>query len=137
MTQTENGGSSTSVHAIVHRPRRHQRSRKKGSRLPDGVVCVTRPGKWGNPFDDANTFRVYLRLAIEGGINPDIRYNPVIERIMDIAKQIDDLRGKDLACWCALDKPCHADVLIEFANRTTEPEKQICNGCKSLDYWSR
>lgn len=26
------------------------------------------------------------------------------------------LRGKDLACWCALDKPCHADVLLEIAN---------------------
>lgn len=22
------------------------------------------------------------------------------------------LRGKNLACWCALDQPCHADVLL-------------------------
>ncbi len=27
------------------------------------------------------------------------------------------LRGHDLACWCRLDEPCHADVLIEIANR--------------------
>lgn len=27
-----------------------------------------------------------------------------------------ELRGKDLACWCPLDKPCHADVLLEIAN---------------------
>lgn len=27
-----------------------------------------------------------------------------------------DLRGKDLACWCPLDAPCHADVLLELAN---------------------
>jgi hypothetical protein len=27
------------------------------------------------------------------------------------------LRGKDLACWCKLDEPCHADVLLELANR--------------------
>lgn len=27
------------------------------------------------------------------------------------------LRGKDLACWCPLDEPCHADVLLEMANR--------------------
>jgi hypothetical protein len=27
------------------------------------------------------------------------------------------LRGKNLACWCALDAPCHADVLLELANR--------------------
>lgn len=27
-----------------------------------------------------------------------------------------ELRGKDLACWCPLDAPCHADVLLELAN---------------------
>lgn len=26
------------------------------------------------------------------------------------------LRGKNLACWCPLDGPCHADVLLEVAN---------------------
>jgi len=29
---------------------------------------------------------------------------------------LDDLRGRDLACWCPLDQPCHADVLLELAN---------------------
>lgn len=28
----------------------------------------------------------------------------------------EELRGKDLACWCPLDQPCHADVLLELAN---------------------
>lgn len=28
-----------------------------------------------------------------------------------------ELAGHDLACWCPLDQPCHADVLIELANR--------------------
>lgn len=32
---------------------------------------------------------------------------------MDVAP----LRGKNLACWCPLDEPCHADVLLEVANR--------------------
>jgi hypothetical protein len=27
------------------------------------------------------------------------------------------LRGHDLTCWCPLDQPCHADVLVELANR--------------------
>jgi hypothetical protein len=27
-----------------------------------------------------------------------------------------ELRGRDLACYCPLDEPCHADVLLEFAN---------------------
>jgi hypothetical protein len=29
------------------------------------------------------------------------------------------LGGCDLACWCPLDQPCHADVLLELANPTT------------------
>lgn len=27
------------------------------------------------------------------------------------------LRGRNLACWCALDAPCHADVLLDLADR--------------------
>lgn len=27
-----------------------------------------------------------------------------------------ELRGRDLACWCPLDQPCHADVLLRLAN---------------------
>lgn len=30
-----------------------------------------------------------------------------------------ELRGKNLACWCPLDQPCHADVLLDLANRPT------------------
>jgi hypothetical protein len=30
--------------------------------------------------------------------------------------ELAELRGKDLACWCAEDQPCHADVLLEWAN---------------------
>ena len=32
--------------------------------------------------------------------------------------------SKDLACWCPLDQPCHADVLLEIANRVTEEATQ-------------
>lgn len=35
---------------------------------------------------------------------------------LPIADQLDELRGKNLACWCPLDQPCHADVLLELAN---------------------
>ena len=30
-----------------------------------------------------------------------------------------ELAGRDLACWCPLDQPCHADVLLELANAAT------------------
>ncbi|MEQ4566203.1 DUF4326 domain-containing protein [Paenarthrobacter sp. CAP02] len=28
-----------------------------------------------------------------------------------------ELAGKDLACWCAPEHPCHVDILLEVANR--------------------
>jgi len=28
-----------------------------------------------------------------------------------------ELKGRDLACWCKPDESCHADVLLEIANR--------------------
>jgi hypothetical protein len=37
----------------------------------------------------------------------------------DIVPQIrEELAGKNLACWCRPDQPCHADVLLEIANTT-------------------
>ncbi len=33
---------------------------------------------------------------------------------IDEAKR--ELRGCDLACYCPLDEPCHADVLLAVAN---------------------
>ena len=37
----------------------------------------------------------------------------VPERSLD---DLAELAGKDLACWCPLDRPCHADVLLQIAN---------------------
>lgn len=33
-----------------------------------------------------------------------------------VREMLAELRGHDLVCWCPLDQPCHADVLIELAN---------------------
>jgi hypothetical protein len=38
------------------------------------------------------------------------------ERRAHIVQHLPELRGRSLACWCALDAPCHADVLLELAN---------------------
>jgi hypothetical protein len=101
----------------VNVPKRIQLSRKKGWRLPAGTLHVARPGPWGNPF------RV-------GGVGPD--GEPITTREDAVAlyhahvatappgHRYDELRGHDLACWCPLDGPCHADVLLERANRSPE-----------------
>lgn len=43
----------------------------------------------------------------------------ILSRYLDekdsLARDIVELEGKDLVCWCA-PKPCHADVLLEIAN---------------------
>lgn len=100
-------------------PRRHQRSRKKGWRLPEGVLCVTRPGRWGNPFQTAGEFRLLLEAVL--GISGQSEFHRVnlqqLAHVNAIATNLHELRGKDLACWCDLDGECHADVLIDLANR--------------------
>lgn len=53
-----------------------------------------------------------------------LRYRRWLGRLDDAAdfkrEIVAELRGKDLACWCRLDQPCHADVLLELANRRAE-----------------
>lgn len=123
------------------KPQRIQRKRTDGWRMPETAVYVGRGrgdyGKWGNPFkvsmqqgvsmyymdgslreepvtakeqkiaqaDQAvNAFRLHLELG-----TPTIKFSTE-----DVRRE---LRGKDLACFCPLDQPCHADVLLEIANR--------------------
>lgn len=106
-------------------PKRIQRKRTKGWRMPEGAIYVGRPGKWGNPY--SVTCLTDAAAAVE-------MYRGLIERVAVGRKECehtdgmgvwdrqiyrhirDDLRGKDLACWCPLDQRCHADVLLELAN---------------------
>lgn len=91
------------------RPRRLQRSRAKGWRSPPGAVYVGRPSRYGNPFHvdrDLSAERA-VRLFRDLVLAEWTRFEPLLA----------ELRGKDLLCWCSLDAPCHADVLLELANR--------------------
>ena len=111
-------------------PVRVQRKRTKGWRMPENTVSVCRPGRWGNifhigdatswiPVDSSGVWskEPHPPLTRRGAIQC-FRY--CIEfRLNDDPNYLEPLRGKDLACWCPLDKPCHADVLIELANEAT------------------
>ncbi len=98
-------------------PERIRLSRKKGWRLPPNTVVVSRPSKWGNPYqvkdgDRATAVRCY-RKEIEWYLSG----KGCSEKQTEIVKEgLDFLRGKNLACWCPLDQPCHADVLLNLAN---------------------
>lgn len=92
------------------KPYRVQRSRRKGSRLPAGAVCVTRPSKWGNPYPAINGNR---RNAVEM-YRHWLRQSPAGQAIAAAARV--ELRGKVLACWCKVGEACHADILLAVAN---------------------
>ena len=100
-------------------PLRVQRRRTKGAKLPPRTCCVTRPGKWGNPYESAEKFRVMLEAIL--GISGQSQFHETdlsaLVHMATIARDINQLRGFNLACFCPLDRPCHVDVLAEWANR--------------------
>lgn len=109
-------------------PKRIQRSRAKGWRMPEGAVYVGRPTKWGNPwFLNARGGHYFVDgpranpLQHPCGNKEGARLVAVLlfrkEREGVRSMDLTSLRSKDLVCWCALDQPCHADVLLEIANR--------------------
>jgi len=120
------------------KPQRIRLSRKKGFNLHDvsrrlnglEAVNVARPGPFGNPFVVGDIDTPDAALAVEKFRRTVIGFEsngswcrPVAHPDSYIGKIISDiekLRGKNLACWCALDAPCHADVLLALANPGTE-----------------
>lgn len=94
--------------------KRIQRKRTKGWKMPEGAVYVGRPTRWGNPF----LIKKYGRaLAI-------FNYRMRMINYASIGGDLSELTGKDLACWCPLDQPCHADVLLEIANSGAGAEQE-------------
>ncbi|MBO6759296.1 MAG: DUF4326 domain-containing protein [Roseibium sp.] len=93
-------------------PKRLQLSRKKGWRLPPGAVSVARPTKWGNPFRVGDPYPHGLAGA---PMDADTAVT-CFEAYAVHALPVHELAGKDLACWCAPGSPCHADVLLRYAN---------------------
>lgn len=104
-------------------PQRIQMRRTAGWRKPPGVVYVGRPTAWGNPWrvggkahgalDPATAVAHYQDALLKAELR-----DPQDRALLD---RLDELRGRDLACWCGLDQPCHADVLLHFANTEREP----------------
>jgi hypothetical protein len=43
-------------------------------------------------------------------------YQRACHLIADSLDELHKLKGKNLACFCPLDKPCHADTLLRTVN---------------------
>lgn len=103
-----------------------KRRRTKGWTMPANTVYVGRAGKWGNPFFTAKSYRAWLA---EGTYDlPDLLYPNMafaLEAKRDrILRDLPELTGLNLADWCidwdGQGEPpgvCHAEVLLELANR--------------------
>ncbi|RWM69206.1 MULTISPECIES: DUF4326 domain-containing protein [Mesorhizobium] len=72
-----------------------------------GRVYIGRPSKWGNPF-----------IIGRDGSREEVieKYRAWFASQPELLDALDELRGRDLVCWCA-PLACHGDVLVEFANR--------------------
>jgi len=87
------------------KPIRVQRKRSKGWKMPPNTVYVGRPTRWGNPW-----ISIFPEVAVKGFALTMSNSNAMRQAARN------ELRGKNLACWCRLDQPCHADVLLKIAN---------------------
>lgn len=128
------------------KPKRLQRKRTRGYRLPAGAICVSRPSIFGNPFAVRERVRNNTWAVIDTLDNtaPDIEFEHrreaqayAVARFIDYMRtrfmSVEELRGHDLACYCRLCSqhsdglplgticgecdPCHGDFLLNEANR--------------------
>jgi uncharacterized protein DUF4326 len=94
-------------------PRRIRLRRTAGWCKPEAAVVVSRPSRWGNPHPFREATRQERERVVEL-YRRDLEEGRLRFTSDDVRRE---LSGRDLACWCPLDEPCHADVLLEVANR--------------------
>jgi hypothetical protein len=129
----------TEQEIVKRRPLRVQRTRQNKTISPNGLIvaCVTRPGIFGNPYDDVKKYGIDLCLKMfentcRGHWDPLLLKDLSDEDVhwfyekhwkwskrcggypLELIKQ--ELKGKNLACWCKLSDKCHADILLRLAN---------------------
>jgi Domain of unknown function (DUF4326) len=83
---------------------------KKVAGIPSGAVYIGRGSKWGNPFHiGADGDRAMVVTKHEQWLHGQTH----------LLRALDELRGKDLVCFCA-PAACHGDLLVRLANATRE-----------------
>lgn len=79
---------------------------KRVSGVRIGAVYIGRGSKWGNPF----------RIGPDGDRATVIaKYERWLHSQHDLLRALDELRGRDLVCFCA-PLACHGDLLTWLAN---------------------
>lgn len=121
---------------MADKPQRIQLSRAKGWKMPPNTVKVDRTSRWGNPFRVEDLGRDLAVKMFENTMHgfwvpslldafTDEKVRTAYKAHCEFRKRLHhqtmhrvrmDLGGKNLACWCKLGEPCHADVLLKLAN---------------------
>lgn len=119
----------TAAVTVLH-PQRVQLSREAGWRMPPNTIKCDRTTRWGNPYRvgepvDMKQVRRWGWVFSPGGkliVCKDAkeaanRFGLCLafdEAIFTFLRE--QLGGHNLACWCALDAPCHVDHVLRIAN---------------------
>lgn len=119
---------------------RIQRKRTKGFKTPKNTVYVGRPTKFGNPFrltpDGWIQYHKVGKIIGSAWCYWSVSNGFTLKDIVELYEQwikgelkhnglptppdISNLKGKNLSCFCSLQSPCHADILLKLSN---------CNSC--------
>jgi hypothetical protein len=116
----------------VTAPVRVQLSRAKGWRMPPNTVKVDRSTPYGNPWKIVGP-NEYRRLWWVQGPRADVECSSEAEAAALSLRKfryyaethpglLAALRGKNVGCWCGLDRPCHGDIWLELANPVLQTE---------------
>jgi hypothetical protein len=84
--------------------------------MPPNTVSVCRPGKFGNPHHVGycpECGKKHNHYEAVAEFEAMIAGDPLLQVMI-----AEELKGKNLACWCPVGWPCHADVLLKYANAT-------------------
>jgi len=116
------------------KPVRVQRKRTRGFKLPENTKSVTRCSYFGNPFTVEKygreravqlfkeAFKVYKIQQLPEDCQTDFENSLFWEHYMQsnhcsITEMVqEELKDKNLACYCKEGELCHADILLEIAN---------------------
>lgn len=91
------------------------RVQRAGEHSPHGAVSVCAGTEFASPYDDPT-------MTSEHRVAAMIRYAVALAGKPDQLVKIRALRGRDIACTCALGDPgCHRDVLLDLANPPSSP----------------
>jgi hypothetical protein len=85
---------------------------------------VARPGRLGNPFRSTGRTAAEHQVAVDR-LRVNLRHRAAGEpHELPTGFPTDTeirqaLAGANVACWCPPDLPCHADLLLAYANGGT------------------